>query len=123
LRWMMKIFSNLDKHYLVMHDTTVCHTGFKIFKDVCFANQAPRVVQLILSLLNKEREGEEIPRLDVIKALKLIYQIGSGKNIDLKINTDKHDSSRLYYSSNVDSRYYTEEFEKKLLEAVSVFLA
>jgi len=121
IRWMMKIFNNLDKHHLHLRDTTTCHTGFKIFKETCFVPQAPRVIALIFDLLNKEREGEEIPSLLVIRALKNVYQIGSGKNIDLKINTDKQDSSRFYYTSNIDSRYYIEEFEKKLLETTRAY--
>jgi hypothetical protein len=67
---MTKIFINLDKYYLKNTDTTTTYSGFKIFKDTCFLNQAPRVISLILTLLNKEREGEEIPVYMVIKGLK-----------------------------------------------------
>lgn len=74
LRWVMKIFNNLDKHHLQILDTTICHTGFKIFKDCCFVPQAPRVISLIFELLNKEREGEEIPSLLVIRALKVCFK-------------------------------------------------
>jgi len=70
----MKIFSNLDKYYLKNTDTTISYSGFKIFKENCFLHQAPRVISLILSLLNKEREGEEIPTYLVIQALKVVLK-------------------------------------------------
>lgn len=75
LRWMKRIFSNLDKFYLKNIDTTIAYAGFKIFKDICFVRQAPRVVDLILKYLNQDREGEEIPRSLIKSCLNVSFDI------------------------------------------------
>ena len=44
--------------------------------------------------------------------------MGYGKGVNLNANPDKMGDARYYFSGDIDTKYYTEEFEKKLIEGV-----
>jgi hypothetical protein len=121
VRWMQKVFANLDKFYLKMVDKTLFHIGFTIFTTECFKVQAPRIAQLILAQINKERNEDIIDSDQVIKGIRCIYEMGHQKDVTLKKGGGDLVTSQYIYESKIEAKYYTEEFEKKLRDDTERF--
>jgi hypothetical protein len=100
LRWLSRIFSTLDKFYLKNTGTTVYESGFLIFKEHFLIPIAPRIVDLILNLINRHREGEEVPESLIKECINVLiifillnFLLASRTNWSQQRNRS-HDKSR-----------------------------
>jgi len=98
VRLLSRIFKYLDRYYVSRYNLDFLNdVGLMCFRDIIYQDMKPTMKNAILSLVLKEREGEQIDRKLVKTVLEIFVEIGLG---------------------NMNS--YQEDFEKYLLEETSV---
>ena len=119
---MQKIFSNLDKFYLKMIDKSLFYIAFQLFAEHAFLKQSPRIVALIIDILNKERSGDIIPSDQIIKGIRCIFELGCQKDVQVKKVGKDIGGTQYIFESKIEPKYYIDEFEKKLInDVINIF--
>ena len=98
VRLLSRIFKYLDRYYVSRYNLDYLNdVGLMCFRDIVYEEMKPTMKNAVLSLVLKEREGEQIDRQLVKTVLEIFVEIGLG---------------------NMNS--YEEDFQKYLLEETSV---
>lgn len=81
VKWMRAFFQYLDRFYVEMHSTTkLSDQGFKIFKETVFQPLCGQTTEAIVEEIKKQREGEEMIDVELLKGTVSIYlTLSSGK--------------------------------------------
>jgi cullin 1 len=81
VKWMQRFFQYLDKFYVEMHSIAKLEDqGFKIFKEVVFAQIMSSVTEAVVETVRVAREGGEVEETQILKDTVRIY---------LKLSQDK----------------------------------
>ena len=76
-KWLKKFFHFLDRYYVKQHSLpTLEQAGLRYFKDEIFMEVKDITTSSIISLIDKEREGEIIDRTLVRNIIELYEQMG-----------------------------------------------
>ena len=76
---MRAFFQYLDRYYVEMHNITkLSDQGFKIFKEEVFQPLCNNTTEAIVDEIRKQREGEEMIDIELLKASVNIYLTLSG---------------------------------------------
>ena len=81
---MQKIFRYLDQFYMKQKKTSLYIEAYKIFKNDYFLKIKDKLINIIFSFLNKERNEEEASEKPLKEAIQLFYIFSMKNNITLK---------------------------------------
>lgn len=91
VKWMQSFFQYLDRYYVDMQQVTkLSDQGFKIFKYEVFAPLCEKTTQAIIEEIQKQRNGEEILDMELLKgSVSIFLHLSSGKLEIVKGSSDK----------------------------------
>ncbi|QDZ21749.1 cullin [Chloropicon primus] len=98
VRLLSRIFKYLDRYYVSRYNLDYLNdVGLMCFRDIVYEYMKPTMKNAVLSMVLKEREGEQIDRQLVKTVLEIFVEIGLG-----------------------NMKNYEEDFEKYILEETSL---
>jgi cullin 1 len=81
VRWMSRFFNYLDRYYIARHSyASLKDVGMTCFRDRVYKTLAGAMKDATLTLIDKEREGEQIDRALVKSIVSIFVQMGSDPN-------------------------------------------
>ncbi|KAL5701146.1 hypothetical protein ACHQM5_026515 [Ranunculus cassubicifolius] len=99
VRWLFRFFHYLDRYYLSKQNLpSTEETGFMTFYDQVYLKMKVQLTLVLISMMKRERGGEEIDQSLVKNALSIYVEMGRGS-----------------------MKYYEEDFEKDMLEDAAIF--
>jgi cullin 1 len=79
VRWLSRFFNYLDRYYVTRHSLNKLNVvGIVSFRDGVFVELKKAVKDAVLSLVNKEREGESVDRALLKQVLDIFVELGMG---------------------------------------------
>lgn len=79
VRWLSRFFNYLDRYYITRHSLAALKdVGMLCFRDTVFAELKGPIKDSVLSLVDRERGGEQIDRPLVKNVLGLFVEMGMG---------------------------------------------
>ncbi|GLT32633.1 hypothetical protein SLA2020_072860 [Shorea laevis] len=79
VRWLSRIFLYLDRHFIPRKSLpTLNEVGLTCFRDLVYNEINGKVRDAVITLINKEREGEQIDRELLKNVLGIFVEIGMG---------------------------------------------
>ncbi|KAE8650386.1 cullin-1 [Cucumis sativus] len=80
VRWLSRFFYYLDRYFIARRSLPSLHTvGLTCFRDLVYRELNAKVRDAVISLIDKEREGEQIDRALLKNALDIFVEIGMGE--------------------------------------------
>ncbi|XP_027120828.2 cullin-1-like [Coffea arabica] len=100
IKWMSRLFRYIDRYYIIRKSLpSLSEVGLICFRDLVHAEFYKKVRDAVMSLIDKEREGEQIDRALVKDVVNVFVELGNGK-IDLYENdfeAEMLNNTALYY--------------------------
>uniref|UniRef100_A0A7N2R666 Cullin-1 n=1 Tax=Quercus lobata TaxID=97700 RepID=A0A7N2R666_QUELO len=80
VRWLSRFFHYLDRYFIARRSLPPLNeVGLTCFHDLVYQEFNGKVRDIVISLINKEREGEQIDRALVRNVLDIFVEIGMGQ--------------------------------------------
>ena len=81
VRWMSRFFNYLDRYYIARHSfASLKDVGMMCFREKVYKTLAGAMKDATLTLIDKEREGEQIDRALVKSIVSIFVQMGLDPN-------------------------------------------
>nr|GEU89074.1 cullin-1 isoform X1 [Tanacetum cinerariifolium] len=110
VRWLSRFFNYLDRYYLYRKNLPpLKEEGLVIFRNVVCDKLCSKVCAAALSLIDQEREGEQIDRALLKNAVYIFVEVGMG---GLEYYEKGFESSMIHETSE----YYSRKASKWILE-------
>ena len=79
VRWLSRFFNYLDRYYIQRHNLAqLKDVGMLCFRDLVYSELKKNVKDAVLTLVDKERDGEQIDRALVKNILGIFVEMGMG---------------------------------------------
>jgi cullin 1 len=79
VRWLSRFFNYLDRYYIQRHNLAkLKDVGMLCFRDLVYAESRAAVTDAVLTLVERERDGEQIDRALVKDVLGIFVEMGMG---------------------------------------------
>lgn len=80
VKWMCGIFRVLDRSFIRMHSRTCLNeVGLTCFRELVYKEISVKVRDAVISLIDREREGEQIDQALLRNVLDIFVEIGMGR--------------------------------------------
>ncbi|XP_038877979.1 cullin-1-like [Benincasa hispida] len=80
VRWLSRFFHYLDRYFIARRSLPSLHSvGLTCFRDLVYRELNAKVRDAVISLIDKEREGEQIDRALLKNVLGIFVEIGMGE--------------------------------------------
>ncbi|WOG83765.1 hypothetical protein DCAR_0102943 [Daucus carota subsp. sativus] len=135
MRWLSRFFEYLDRYFVTQNSlSSLNKAGLICFRDMVYEEVKFKARDAVITLINKEREGEQIDRALLKNIIDVIIRVGMGKNESYEKDFEAFmlDNSSSYYSRKAsnwiaedscpDYMLKAEECLKKEKERVSHYL-
>mmetsp|Transcript_3322 Transcript_3322/g.8546 ORF Transcript_3322/g.8546 Transcript_3322/m.8546 type:complete len:790 (-) Transcript_3322:177-2546(-) len=110
IKWMQRLFGHLDNGYVADSSTpTITSVGLKSFYDVIFSSSKLRVLESIMNVMDRERDGHGVDAEILAGCIDVFVSMGYTKSDDLT-------SVKAMALSAPDLSTYQTEFEQMLLK-------
>eukprot|EP00191_Tetraselmis_sp_GSL018_P009710 CAMPEP_0177609228 /NCGR_PEP_ID=MMETSP0419_2-20121207/18950_1 /TAXON_ID=582737 /ORGANISM="Tetraselmis sp., Strain GSL018" /LENGTH=732 /DNA_ID=CAMNT_0019104085 /DNA_START=252 /DNA_END=2450 /DNA_ORIENTATION=+ len=91
VRWLSRFFNYLDRYYVQRHSLpTLKDVGLICFRDVVYAEIHNKAKDAVLSLIERERDGEQINRPLLKNVLAIFQEVGMGSMEKYEKDFEKH---------------------------------
>jgi cullin 1 len=82
VRWLSRFFNYLDRYFIARRSLpALSEVGLMCFRDLVYAEMKTNVKDAVITLIDREREGEQIDRALLKNVLGIFVEIGMG-NMD-----------------------------------------
>ena len=79
VRWLSRFFNYLDRYYIQRHNLAkLKDVGMLCFRDLVYAESRAAVTDAVLTLVERERDGEQIDRALAKDVLGIFVEMGMG---------------------------------------------
>eukprot|EP00898_Chlorokybus_atmophyticus_P003604 jgi/Chlat1/4244/Chrsp27S04315 len=79
VRWLSRFFNYLDRYYITRHSlSNLYDVGMLCFRDLVYSELKRNVKDAVITLIDREREGEQIDRALLKNVLGIFVEIGMG---------------------------------------------
>ena len=79
VRWLSRFFNYLDRYYIQRHNLAkLKDVGMLCFRDLVYAESRAAVTDAVLTLVERERDGEQIDRALAKDVLGIFIEMGMG---------------------------------------------
>ncbi|KAK6930135.1 Cullin, N-terminal [Dillenia turbinata] len=80
VRWLSRFFHYLDRYFIARRSLPALHeVGLTCFRDLVYHELNAKVQDAVISLIDQEREGEQIDRALLKNVLDIFVEIGMGQ--------------------------------------------
>ncbi|KAF1860702.1 hypothetical protein Lal_00000115 [Lupinus albus] len=125
VRWLSRFFHYLDRYFVMRRSLpALSEVGYICFRDLVFMEVQAKVQKTMISLINKEREGEQIDRSLVKNVIDIFVAIGMGgmNHYEQGFELKMLDNTADYYKSKAANWIEAEECLKRERDRVSHYL-
>ncbi|XP_059436145.1 cullin-1-like [Corylus avellana] len=124
VRWLSRFFPNLDRYFIATRALpTVNEVGLACFHDLVYPEVKANARDSVITLINKEREAEQIDTELLKNVIDIFVEIGMGdkKLYEEDFEAQMHQDSVAYYSRKASSwfsNYSCPEYMLKVEECL-----
>ncbi|GAV83364.1 Cullin domain-containing protein/Cullin_Nedd8 domain-containing protein [Cephalotus follicularis] len=101
VRWLSRFFHYLDRYFIARRSLpSLNEVGLTCFRDLVYRELNGKVRDAVITLIDREREGEQIDRALLKNVIDIFVEIGMGQMDSYEEDFEAHmlDSSAAYYS-------------------------
>ncbi|CAN6551396.1 unnamed protein product [Malus baccata var. baccata] len=101
VRWLSRFFHYLDRYFIARRSLPPLNeVGLACFRDLVYQELKPKVRSAVISLIDQEREGEQIDRALLKNVLDIFVEIGMGQmdHYENDFEADMLKDTAAYYS-------------------------
>ncbi|KAK1385178.1 Cullin-1 [Heracleum sosnowskyi] len=110
IRWLSRFFHYLDRYFITRKSLpSLNESGLDRFRDMVYKELKSKARDAVITLINKEREGEQIDRAILKSITDIVIRVGMGNNELYEKDFEKY---VLKYSSS----YYSRKASKWIAE-------
>ncbi|KAK8340197.1 hypothetical protein V6Z12_A08G086100 [Gossypium hirsutum] len=106
VRWLSRFFHYLDRYFIARRSLpTLNEVGLTCFRDLVYQEVHAKVKDAVITLIDKEREGEQIDRALLKNVLDIFVEIGMGQmdRYEDDFEADMLQDTGAYYSRKASS--------------------
>ncbi|CAL9136947.1 unnamed protein product [Musa textilis] len=99
--WLTHFFCYLNRYYIPHRSLTpLAEVGLTCFRQLVYQFLKDKVRDAVISLINRERDGEQVDKTLLKNVLKIFVEIGSGKTCYYETDFEAHmlRETSIYYS-------------------------
>ncbi|KAF5207070.1 cullin-1-like [Thalictrum thalictroides] len=120
VRWLSRFFHYLDRYYLDREKLpSTEEVGFMTFFDMVYLGMKDQLRLELISMINREREGEKIDQNLLKNALDIYVEMGRGslKHYENDMEEAMLENVTAYYSQKASSWIMVDSYEDYMLKA------
>ncbi|EPS67656.1 hypothetical protein M569_07118, partial [Genlisea aurea] len=120
-RWLSRVFHYLNRYYLPRKALpSLMEASHSVFHDLVYSEMNGDIMDAVLSLVDRERDGERIDKSLMKEVVHIYVEMGEGsmKYYVRDFEPGLLDSTSAYYSKKSQERIETTDYEAKVKECL-----